>query len=43
VQIMLGMRPNELPTHSQVSEIQLHSITIPGLDSQRHLLIANRS
>ncbi len=42
VQIMLGTQPNELPTLSHVSDIQFHSITIPGLDSQRHLLIANR-
>ena len=42
IQIMLGTQPNELPSVVDVNNIQIHSITIPGLDSQRHLLIAER-
>tara|TARA_R110002096_G_scaffold426442_2_gene636284 strand:+ start:154 stop:771 length:618 start_codon:yes stop_codon:yes gene_type:complete len=42
VQIMLGVRPVELPEVAEVTEMQVHSVTIPGLVSQRHLLIANR-
>ncbi len=43
VQIMLGAQPNELPALDEINNIQIHSVTIPGLDSQRHLLIADRT
>ena len=43
VQIMLGSLPNELPALDEINNIQVHSVTIPGLDSQRHLLIADRT
>lgn len=42
VQLMLGTKPDELPVVSGVNDVQVHSVTIPGLDSQRHLLLANR-
>ena len=42
VQLMLGTKPDELPVVSGVNDVQVHSVTIPGLDSQRHLLVANR-
>jgi len=42
VQIMLGTQPGELPAIEEISNIHVHSVTIPGLDSQRHLLIADR-
>ncbi len=42
VQIMLGTKPDKLPTLDRVGEISIQSIQIPGLDSHRHLLIADR-
>jgi|TARA_B110000240_G_C13397019_1_gene409309 16S rRNA (guanine527-N7)-methyltransferase len=42
VQLMLGTQPDELPALDEISKVQVHSVTIPGLDSQRHLLIADR-
>jgi 16S rRNA (guanine527-N7)-methyltransferase len=43
VQIMLGAQPDELPVLDGINDIQVQSVTIPGLDSQRHLLIADRA
>ena len=42
VQIMLGTKPDKLPTLDRIGEISIQSIQIPGLDSHRHLLIADR-
>jgi 16S rRNA (guanine527-N7)-methyltransferase len=43
VQIMLGTQPSELSVLDEVYHVEIHSITIPGLDSQRHLLVADRA
>ncbi|MFK7795197.1 MAG: 16S rRNA (guanine(527)-N(7))-methyltransferase RsmG [Gammaproteobacteria bacterium] len=43
VQLMLGTRPDELPVVKGVIDVEVNSVTIPGLDSQRHFLIANRA
>lgn len=42
IQIMLGTYPNQLPSNKSVSEINVLPIVVPGLDSHRHLLIAQR-
>ena len=43
VQLMLGTQPSELPVVDEINSIHVHSITIPGLDSQRHLLVADKA
>jgi len=43
VKLMLGTKPDTLPVVSEAGDIQVQAVTIPGLDSQRHLLIANRA
>ena len=43
VQIMLGARPEQLPQHEDFSHIEVLPICVPGLESQRHLLIAQRN
>ena len=42
VQIMLGTQPDKLPELDCVGNISIQSIQIPGLNSHRHLLIANK-
>ncbi|MDW3095944.1 MAG: 16S rRNA (guanine(527)-N(7))-methyltransferase RsmG [Gammaproteobacteria bacterium] len=43
VLIMLGVQPHNFPSLTQVNNIRAHSVTIPGLDSQRHILLADRA
>lgn len=38
--IMLGTEPSEIPLPENISEISTHGIEVPGLNSKRHLLIA---
>lgn len=40
--LMLGVQPKECPSLSQINNIQVQTVTIPGLDSQRHILMAER-
>lgn len=42
VQLMLGTQPSELPVVDGINNTHVHTITIPGLDSQRHLLVAEK-
>ena len=42
VLIMLGVQPKEFPSLSQINNIQVQTSSIPGLDSHRHILIADR-
>ncbi len=42
IQIMLGTYPKQLPSNKDVSHIDVLPIVVPGLDSNRHLLIAQR-
>ena len=42
VQIMLGISPQNLPQCDNVGHIEIMPISVPGLDSHRHLLIAQR-
>ena len=42
VQLMLGVHPGEVPAIEGLTNVQVHTMTIPGLHSQRHLLVADR-
>ncbi len=42
VLIMLGTKPIQQPSHNAIKRLQISSINLPGLDSQRHLLIADK-
>ena len=42
IQIMLGTYPKQLPSNKDVCHIDVLPIAVPGLDSNRHLLIAQR-
>ncbi len=42
VLLMLGERIQQLQTHSAYEEITTHAIRVPGLQSQRHLLVARK-
>ena len=42
VQIMLGTHPEVMPKHKNFEHIDIMPIKVPGLSSQRHLLIAQR-
>ncbi len=42
LQIMLGMPPARLEDHEQGHQTKLFSISVPYLNSQRHLLVARR-
>ena len=42
VMIMLGLKPSTLPTADTIKTIINHEIAIPGLESQRHLLVAKQ-
>ena len=42
VLIMLGAYPENLPHLSNIQNIQVMPISVPGLSSQRHLLVAQR-
>ena len=42
VMIMLGLKPSTLPTAEKIKTIINHEIAIPGLASQRHLLVAKQ-
>lgn len=42
VQVMLGLRPEELTTFEGLTNLHVHTVSIPGLHSQRHLLVADR-
>ena len=43
VQIMLGTRPEQLPQREDFSDMEVLPVSVPGLKSQRHLLIARRN
>ncbi len=42
VMIMLGLKPSTLPTADTIKTIINHEIAVPGLESQRHLLVAKQ-
>jgi len=42
VMIMLGLKPSTLPQTESINTIINHEIAVPGLASQRHLLVANK-
>lgn len=42
VLLMLGERTQDLPRHSAYKNMATHAIRVPGLQSQRHLLVANK-
>ncbi len=41
IQIMLGVKPTSLPNNQYVNRLHIEPISVPGLDSQRHILIAH--
>lgn len=41
IQLMLGVKPANLPQVTGIQRMQVYTINVPGLNSQRHLLIAN--
>ena len=43
VKIMLGMEPEQMPKLSGLTNMTNHEIIVPGLDSQRHLLVATKT
>lgn len=42
VLLMLGERAQDLPSHTAYKDIVTHAIQVPGLQSQRHLLVASK-
>jgi len=42
VMIMLGLKPSTLPQAASINSIINHEVVVPGLVSQRHLLVANK-
>lgn len=42
VMLMLGLKPRTLPQAETLKTIINHQIAVPGLDSQRHLLVASK-
>ncbi len=42
VMLMLGLKPSTLPSAESIKTIINHEIAVPGLDSQRHLLVASK-
>ena len=43
VQIMLGIEPDEFSVPDRLDNVLVHSLTVPGLASKRHLLIAEKN
>ncbi len=42
INIMLGTVPETLPKIEGINNMAVHSIDVPGLSSDRHLLVANK-
>ena len=40
--IMLGLEPKSLPDIAGINTMAIHSLSIPGLSSKRHLLVADK-
>ena len=43
INIMLGVPPQKLPENKNICNLQVHELNVPGLDSKRHLLVANKA
>ena len=43
IKIMLGIKPEELPESAGVHHMEITPISVPGLNSTRHLLVAQRN
>lgn len=41
--VMLGKRPEELPFAAPLTRCLIHKLTVPGLDSERHVLVATKA
>ena len=42
VLIMLGAKPTQLPKIDGIKEMLIHTLAVPGLSSDRHLLVINK-